>query len=141
MVTARRIAAHAGDTPANVPMPTLDAVVVPDYANRILYVRLPDQAGGGERAAWTRAFQALQLADSEGYQLMRGAPQLWASGAGSVRIAYGTSGDAYTLRFYFPAPDPAAAYSTLISRPDLYALVTIDLTPGFFVGCLFKHRP
>jgi hypothetical protein len=120
---------------------TLEAVVIPDYANRILFVRLPDTAGGGERAAWMRAFQALQLADAEGYQLQRGARQLWARGAGSDRIAYGTPGDAYTLRFYFPAPDPASAFSTLISRPDLFAWVTIDLTPGFFTACTFRHRP
>lgn len=107
MVTARRIAAHAGDTPANVPIPmTLTCKVINDFANRTLFVRLPDTAGGTQRVAWRRAQQALVQAENEGYQSQRGAPQLWARGVGAGdRIAYGTPGDAWdTLKFFFPRP-------------------------------------
>jgi hypothetical protein len=122
---------------------TLTCKVINDFANRTLFVRLPDTAGGTQRVAWRRAQQALVQAENEGYQSQRGAPQLWARGVGAGdRIAYGTPGDAWdTLKFFFPAPDPAAAYSKLIGKPGLYALVTVDNAKGFFMGCSFLHRP
>jgi hypothetical protein len=66
-------------------------------------------------------------------------------GAGSDRIAYGAPGDAYTLKFFFFPPGEQAyvkqAYSMLVGKPGLYALVTVDNAKGFFMNCTFLHRP
>jgi hypothetical protein len=110
------------------------------FSERTVFVRLPDKAGGPQRTAWQRAFQGLKQAEEEGYPPY-GAPHLWASGAGSDRVAFATPGDAWdTLRFFFPV-DPGSAYSKLIGKPGLFAWVTVDLSKGYFMGCSFRHRP
>lgn len=59
------------------------------FSERTVFVRLPDKAGGPQRTAWQRAFQGLKQAEEEGYPPY-GAPHLWASGAGSDRVAFAT---------------------------------------------------
>jgi hypothetical protein len=49
------------------------------------------------------------------------------------------------LKFFFFPPGEQAyvkqAYSMLVGKPGLYALVTVDNAKGFFMNCTFLHRP
>jgi hypothetical protein len=116
--SARRLEAHR-DTPAVVPQPlAINAVVVNDFANRTLFCRLPDVLTGPGRIAWTNGWQSLQLAEENGWG---GAPPLWAATRTAERVARVTAGDAQTLKCFEPGN---AAYSQLIGKPGLYAIVT-----------------
>jgi hypothetical protein len=138
MVTARRIAAHQ-DTAPPVPSPlAIDAICINDFANRTIFVRLPDHTTGSQRIAWSNAFAALQLAEESGYPT-RGAPSLGARFQNNDRIARAVPGDLASLKFFFP-PDPSSVYSKLIGKPGLYAIVTVDRAFGYFMNCKFLHR-
>jgi hypothetical protein len=137
-VSARRLEAHQ-DTPAVVPQPlAITAVVVNDFANRTLFCRLPDHLTGPGRIAWGDGWQALQLAEENGWSSSR-TPLLWAATRTAERVARGTAGDAQTLKFFFEPGNQA--YSQLIGRPGLYAIVTADRATKYFLRCLFLHRP
>jgi hypothetical protein len=137
MVTARRLEAHR-DTAATVPQPlAIVAVVVNDFANRTLFVKLPDHTTGAQRVAWQRGYEALQLWEETG----RGdIPPLWARSSDSDRVARAVPGDMASLKLFFP-PEPGSAYSKLIGRPGLYGIATVDRAFGYFVGLKLLHRP
>ena len=135
--SARRLEAHR-DTPAVVPQPlAITAVVVNDFANRTLFCRLPDHLTGPGRIAWADGWQALQLAEENGWG--GNTPSLWAATKTAERVARATAGDAQTLKFFFEPGNQA--YSQLIGRPGLYAIVTADRAAKYFPRCLFLHRP
>jgi hypothetical protein len=135
--SARRLEAHR-DTPAIVPQPlAINAVVVNDFASRTLFCRLPDHLTGPGRIAWANGWQALQLAEENGWGGRT--PLLWASTKTAERVARGAAGDAQTLKFFFEPGN--AAYSQLIGRPGLSAIVTADRATKYFLRCLFLHRP
>jgi hypothetical protein len=97
-VSARRLEAHR-DTPAVVPQPlAINAVVVNDFANRTLFCRLPDHLTGPGRITWADGWQALQLAEENGWG--GGTPFLWAATKTAERVARASAGDAQTLRFF-----------------------------------------
>jgi hypothetical protein len=136
-VSARRLQAHQ-DTPAVVPSPlAIDAVVVNDFANRTLFCRLPDHSTGSGRIAWADGWQALRLAEENGWASRT--PDLWAATKTADRVARATAGDALTLKVFFEPGNQA--YSQLIGRPGLYAIVTADRAFRYFLRCLFLHRP
>jgi hypothetical protein len=136
-VSARRLEAHR-DTPAVVPQPlAINAVVVNDFANRTLFCRLPDHLTGPGRITWADGWQALQLAEENGWG--GGTPFLWAATKTAERVARASAGDAQTLKFFFEPGN--AAYSQLIGKPGLYAIVTADRANRYFLRCLFLHRP
>jgi hypothetical protein len=43
------------------------------------------------------------------------------------------------LKFFFEPGNKA--YSQLIGKPGLYAIVTADRASKYFLRCLFLHRP
>jgi hypothetical protein len=135
--SARRLEAHR-DTPAVVPQPqAINAVVVNDFSNRTLFARLPDTLTGPGRIAWGDGWQALQLAEERGWDSRT--PSLWASTKSAERVARVTAGEAQTLKCFFPTGNQA--YSGLIGKPGLYAIVTADIAHKWFLRLLFLHSP
>ena len=92
---------------------------------------------GPGRIAWADGWQALQLAEENGWG--GGTPFLWAATKTAERVARASAGDAQTLKFFFEPGN--AAYSQLIGKPGLYAIVTADRANRYFLRCLFLHRP
>jgi hypothetical protein len=136
-VSARRLEAHR-DTPAVVPSPlAITAVVVNDFAARTLFCRLPDHLTGPGRIAWANGWQALQLAEENGWAGRT--PLLWAATKTAEQVARVTAGDAQMLKCFFEPGNQA--YSQLIGRPGLYVIVTADRATRYFLRCLFLHRP
>jgi hypothetical protein len=136
--SARRLEAHR-DTPAPVPQPlAISAVVVNDFANRTLFCRLPDHLTGPGRIAWANGYEALRLAEENGWG-WGDAPQLWASTKTAERVARAAAGDAQTLKFFFEPGNKA--YGQLIGKPGLTAIVTADIATKYFLRCLFLHLP
>jgi hypothetical protein len=78
----------------------IDGIVSNEYSTRTLVVLRPDQASGYQKLAWRTAHGALSMSEQSGW---RGAPFLWARGAGQTEIAHGLPGDNLTLLFHFPA--------------------------------------
>jgi hypothetical protein len=115
----------------------ITATVVNDFAARTLFARLPDHLTGPGRIAWGDGWQALQLAEENGWEGRT--PTLWASTKTAERVARGTAGEAQTLKFFFELGNQA--YSHLIGRPGLYAIATFDRASRYFLRCLFLHRP
>jgi hypothetical protein len=135
--SARRLQAHQ-DTPPPVPQPmAINAVVVNDFANRTLFARLPDTLTGPGRIAWADGWQALQLAEERGWDSRT--PSLWASTKTAERVARVTAGEGQQLKVFFQSGN--AAYSQLIGKPGLYAIVTADRAARYFLRVLFLHRP
>jgi hypothetical protein len=132
-----------------VPRPmALDAVVDIDYASRTLAVRPPDVAGGHVRSLWRQAHLALLRAEElallrpaelAGFR-SRWVPEVWAHTDRRRNIAHGRPGEFAMLRFEFPKT-PDSAFSQLVGRPRLAAIVTIDRSAGHFLACKFYHRP
>jgi hypothetical protein len=120
-----------------VPQPlAVDGVVFNDTATRTLHVRLSDQANGYTRLLWQQGWQALRRAEESGYT--SAVPMVWASAPGAYQIAHGLPGEAGTLKFHFPPG--VAAYSELISKPGLTAIVTVDRGTHHILGVRFLNR-
>ena len=125
-------------TTTQIPQPVaVDGVVFNDVATRTLTVRLPDKATGYTKLLWQQGWQALRRAEESGFR--GGTPIPWAHGAGRQReIAHGLPGDGGVLTFHFPAG--VTAYSELISKPGLTAIVTVDRGTHHILSCRFLHR-
>jgi hypothetical protein len=121
-----------------IPQPqAVDGVVDIDIATRTLIVRRSELANGYTRLLWREAHRALVADEETGW---RNAQPVWAStvGAGD-RIAYAVPGDGLALKFRFP-PTADSAYTKLISRPGLAAVVTIDRGTCRFLRVGFTNR-
>jgi hypothetical protein len=68
-------------------------------------------------------------------------PQVWASAPGARQIVHGLPGEAGTLKFHFPAGVGDGVYAKLISKPGLYAIVTLDKGTHHILGVRFLNRP
>jgi hypothetical protein len=66
-------------------------------------------------------------------------PYVYASAPGAYQVAHVEPADFQTLQVSF-APG-VAAYAELISRPGLYAIVTVDRNSNRFLAVKFLHRP
>jgi hypothetical protein len=115
----------------------VDGIVIADADSRSLAVRLPDAAGGHAQSLWRQAHLALLTAERSGFRSR--VPTVWAHTDRRRDIAHGRPGEFATLRFTFPRT-PDSAYSELVGRPRLAALVTIDRSAGHFMACKFFHR-
>jgi hypothetical protein len=110
-------------------------VVYNDVVSRTLFVRLPDAASGHDRSLWRQAHQRLVAAEQAGWPVSE--PWLWAHGAGKRDIAHGLPGDAATIKFAFAAGQ--TAYSELVGKPRLSAIVVIDSSACRFLHVAFRH--
>jgi hypothetical protein len=115
----------------------VDAVVSVDFDSRALAVRLPDAAGGHAQSLWRQAHLALLAAERAGFRSR--VPAVWAHTDRRRDIAHGRPGEFATLRFSFPRP-PDSAYSELVGRPRLAAIVTIDRAAGHFLSVRLFHK-
>ena len=103
-----------------LPQPlAISAAVSNDVLSRTLVVRLPEDAKSSYAALrWREAYGALRREDEVGRE------DLYAAALGADRLAYAVPGDLQTLRFHF---QPGIhAYATLIAKPGLRAIVTVD---------------
>jgi hypothetical protein len=120
-----------------VPQPfAVDGVVVNDLATRSLNVRLSETASGYQRLWWRQAWLQLKAGWEDGW---RRHPHVRASAPGTRDVAIVHPGDFQTLTVSF-APG-VTAYTELISRPGLVAIVTVDRNTSRFTGVKFLHRP
>ena len=111
-------------------------VVENDAGSRTLTVRLSERAEGYARLLWRQSHQALVRGREAGYRT--DVPTVWASAPGAYRVAFALPGDSLTLRFHFPPG--IAAYSELVSKPGLSAIVTMDRSAGHFLSVSFRNR-
>lgn len=114
----------------------LDGVVVNDLPLRSLSVRLPDTASGYQRLWWKQAWLQLRATVEDGWQ---NHPFVWASTPSAYQVAHVQPGGFQTLVVNFPPG--ATAYSELISKPGLVAIVTVDRNTSRFTGVKFLNRP
>jgi hypothetical protein len=115
----------------------VDGVVTPDYEARTLAVRLPDSAGGHSLSLWRQAYGQLRRADEDGWTGSH--PFLWGGDGKNREIVHGKPGDGLQLVFHFPLGE--SAFSRLIGKPGLRAIVTIDRNLCRFMSCQFLNRP
>jgi hypothetical protein len=117
----------------------IDAAVDIDFDSRTLAVRLPDAAAGGHATSlWRAAHLALLRAEQAGSRSR--VPAVWAHTDRRRDIAHGRPGEFATLRFTFPRT-PDSAFSELVGRPRLAAIVVIDRSAGHFMSVRLFHRP
>jgi hypothetical protein len=114
----------------------ITGVVVNDFPSRTLFVRLPDLTTGSQRILWQRGHAALVQMEATGFR--GNVPDLWAATKDSERVAHAVPVEGGLLKFHFPV-GPGSAYSQLISKPRLTAIVTCDRASGYFLRCLFLH--
>jgi hypothetical protein len=112
----------------------LDAVVVSDITTRSLGVRLSETASGYQRLWWKTAHQQLKAAVESGWARH---PFVWASTPSAYQVAYVHPADFSLLTVHFPVG--TAGFSELISRPGLYAIVTVDRNTSRFLSVKFLH--
>ena len=130
-MTAARVEATS-----TAPQPqAINGVVINDFPSRTLFVRLPDNSIGPGRVAWRRSYEALRQAEESGYQSR--VPDLWAATKTADRVAHGFTADGLMLKFHFPVGN--SAYSELLLKSRLTAIVTVDRSSGYFLRCLFLH--
>jgi len=116
----------------------VDAAVDVDFDSRTLAARLPDGAGGHAQSMWRQAHAALLAAERSGFRTR--VPAVWAHTDQRRDVAPGRAGEFATLRFTF-SRTPDSAFSELVGRPRLSALVVIDRSTGYFMSCRLYHRP
>jgi hypothetical protein len=112
----------------------IDGVVVADVVARTLGVRLSETASGYQRLWWKQAHQQLKAAVESGWARH---PFVWASTPTAYQVAHVQPADFAMLQVTFPVG--TAGYSELISRPGLYAIVTVDRSSGRFLTVKFLH--
>ena len=115
----------------------VDGVVFNDVETRTLHVRLSDQANGYSRLLWAQGWQALRRAEESGWR-NNGVPDVWASAPGAYRIVHGLPGEGGTLKFTFHTGQ--TAYSELVGKPGLAAIVTLDRGTHHILGVKFLNR-
>jgi hypothetical protein len=115
----------------------VDGVVAIDTPSRTLAVRLSESAGGYEQHLWREAHGALSREQDSGW---RGATStVWCSAPGQRNIMAATAGDFQMLLARFRPGE--SAYTELVGRPRLYAIVTMDRELARFLAVKFLHRP
>ena len=121
-----------------LPQPqAVDGIVDVDIAARTLFVRRSELSNGYQRLLWREAYGHLVAAEESGW---RNASPVWASTVGGFdQIAHAVPGDGLTLRFQFP-PAADSAYTKLISKPGLAAVVSIDRGTHRFLRVGFTNR-
>jgi hypothetical protein len=122
-----------------VPRPkVVVCVVFADTATRTLSVRPGDTVGGYEQAIWREAWQSQRRAQEGGWP-PTGARWLWADVPGAPRVVHGLPAEGGVMSFHFPVG--VAGFGTLIGKPGLVALVSLDISTREFLTCRFLNRP
>ena len=121
-----------------VPSPlAVGAAVTIDVPSRTLAVRLSETAGGYEQHLWREAHSALLRDQDSGW---RGSgPVVWCSAPGRRDIVPAVAGDFGMLLARFRPGE--SAYTELVGRPRLYAIVVLDREQHRFLTVKFLNRP
>jgi hypothetical protein len=136
---ARLVQHRALAATAEGPLPrpkAVDCVVFADTATRTLSVRPGDRVGGYEKAIWREAWQSQRRAQEDGWPAS-GSPWLWADVPGAPRAVHGLPTEGGVMSFHFPVG--TAGFGTLIAKPGLVAVVTVDLSTRRFLTCKFLN--
>ena len=113
--------------PERIPTPlAVDASVTADIASRTLAVRLADAASGYERHLWREAHAALSREEDRGWY--GSSATVWCSSPSQRNIVSATAGDFQMLLARFRPGE--SAFTELVGRPRLYAIVVIDSRAG-----------
>ena len=99
-------------------------------------MRLPETASGYQQLWWRQAHQQLKAAVETGW---RDHPYVYASTPSAYQVAHVQPADFSMLTVHFPVG--TAGFSELISKPGLYAIVTVDRDSSRFSTVKFLHRP
>jgi len=113
-------------------------VVVHDPATRTLSVRLSELESGYAKLLWREGWQALRRSQEAGWPI-DGAPWVWADVPGGRRVVHGQPIDGVALTFHFPTG--TAGYAELISKPGLWAIITMDVATRHILGVRFLNGP
>jgi hypothetical protein len=106
-----------------LPQPfAVDGVVTNDLPSRSLGVRLSETASGYERLWWKQAWLQLKAGWEDGW---RNHGHVRAGAFGDREIAIVHPGD----------------FQSLVSRPGLVAVATIDRNTSRFLSVQFRNRP
>ena len=121
-----------------LPQPqAVDGVVDVDVAARTLFVRRSELSNGYSKLLWREAYGHLVADEESGW---RNASPVWASTVGGFdQAAHAVPGEGLALKFRFP-PTADSAYTKLISRPGLAAVVSIDRSSCRFLRVGFTNR-
>jgi hypothetical protein len=132
-----RAQAVASEVPPPRPK-VVDCVVFADTTTRTLSVRPGDQVGGYEKAIWREAWQSQRRAQESGWPLS-GSRWIYADVPGAPRVVHGVPVDGGQMAFHFPVG--TAGFGTLIAKPGLVALVSLDISTREFLTCRFLNLP
>lgn len=113
------------------------AVVFADPASRTLSVRISELESGYMQTLWRSGWQALRQAHEAGWP-PGGPPSVFADAPKSRRTVHGVPTEAGALSFHWPVGTPG--FAELVSRPGLYAVVTMDVNTHFISSVKFLHR-
>jgi hypothetical protein len=107
-----------------------------DIPSRTLAVRLSELESGYSKLWWRESHAALKAAERNGW---RGHRTVYVSTPTASDVAHAVPGDYQMLLVRFPAG--VSAFTELVGKPGLTALVSIDRSAGRFMGVKFLHRP
>jgi hypothetical protein len=116
----------------------ISAPVVADFANMVLMVRRPQDAGGHAALLWREAHAALVQAEERGWPASTSF--VYGSAPGHYQFGHAAPGPNLTLLFGFAVGTPGAkVYAELVSKPGLSAFVTVDRSTRRFLGVTFRN--
>jgi hypothetical protein len=113
-------------------------VVFADVVARTLTVRLSEGESGYTKLLWREGWQALRRAQEAGWP-PGGPPGIWADVPGGRRVVHGQPVDGGMLSFHFPPG--TAGYAELVSKPGLWAIVTMDIAARHILAVRFLNGP
>jgi hypothetical protein len=114
-------------------------VVSIDVANRVLSVRISDLEQGFPRFSWKESYAALRRSEQSGWRTA--GPTVWAGTDSADKVASATAGDNTDGgRLVFSFAPGQQAYTQLVGKPGLTALVVLDRSAHRFLSVKFKHR-
>ena len=113
----------------------ITAAVSADIAARTLTVRISDFASSYQRQQWKEAWRALKSSEESGRPAT-----LWANAKGAYHCAFATLADAaFSGQLAFRFRPGEQAFSQLVGRPGLTAIVWVDRETHRFINVDFKH--
>ena len=126
-------------TAATTPVPSplaVTGIVDIDIPSRVLAVRLSELESGYSKLWWRESHAALKAAERIGWRLHR---TVYVSTPTASDVAHAVPGDYQMLLVRFPSG--VSAFTELVGKPGLTALVSIDRSSGHFMSVKFLNRP
>jgi hypothetical protein len=116
----------------------VEAPVVVDSGNKILFVKRPETESGYTLLLWRECHGALLRAQETGFRT--GHETAWAGVTGDSRITHAVAVSGLKLMFQFPGvPSALGPFQRLISTPGLVARVQMDRSTSRFISVRFTN--